>query len=499
MAAAALASLLASAAALRASAAALLAASPRARLALSAARTLLPSICLYGAALLWYSASDMPLRQSALALTALLLAAEIAAALSARTAALLILAILACAIGASAGAAPAFWEAVVILSALLWLILRWQPTCCGSSPTCCCVCACPPRKPYLELRAVALPGVLALLLLACAAVLLLPALAAQLSALSCLPPEAVATGARVFYFDRLMSSKPAAGAGAGNAWQPSDGSRLLRASRDDNASYALWIGASRELFFAGTHTSVQLLLDLAVTPRTLAYAGGRCSPVTVHGGFYRAFEFIREQVLEAVSGALAENASAAIIFYGFSLGGAMAPLAALDLACSGVVPAEQLSVLTMGGPGICTGDGCAAVLGALQRAGLQLTRIVNPFDFITWLPPGLYDPLKASQRSHLSFTPSGSYMLAAHQSSGYLPSEDGGCARLRALAWVPVTVAAALAAACAAADSRVRADEGRRKAVAAARAAQRGAEGQGVEEVRDWGLVSVKNPLPSSG
>jgi hypothetical protein len=185
-------------------------------------------------------------------------------------------------------------------------------------------------------------------------------------------------------------------------------------------------------------------------------------------------------VLAAVGEARAANASASVALLGFSLGAAVAQLAALDVVCSGVAPAGLVSVYAMGGPGFCSGDACAATYDALQAQGLVMTRVVNVFDLIPWLPAFLYEPPRTPRgQTMLSFTSAGQFLLAAHSGRGYLASLE--CASLRALAWLPFAAAAVLAAACAAADARVRAAEQAPEDAAAASAALsvRGAEGDG--------------------
>ena len=454
--------------------------SHRARLSLLAARLAVPAACIYGACLQWYSgAGDTPERRAALLLAALAACAEAVVAVGVRAAALGSAGIACAALGASLGGAAPFWQVVLILSLALALAAGWSMSCCGRAPSCCCVCAClccrsaagqPPRA-RCQLRPRALPSVLARCLCACAAVLLMPALAAQLPSLHCPSPALATLGLRTAAFNEYMAQadsavKPAAGGtgtGTGMAWQPSeDGVQLLRAGSDGNASYAAWLPASRELFFGGTHTARQLALDLAVTPSTLSYgssaAAGACGAgeLVVHGGFATAYQGVREQARAAVAAALAANASAPIAILGFSLGAAVAAMAALDLACTGAVPPSLLRLYVMAGPGFCSGSACSAALDSLQAAGMAAVRVVNVFDLVPWLPAFLYEPLRTPPGGTLlAFTLPGQYLLEAHEGSGYLPlpPAQGGCAGLRALAWVPAVAAAALAALCAAADA----------------------------------------------
>lgn len=430
-----------------------LCAQPRLQSLPSIASRVALSFCLYAAALLWYSgAGQTHARRAVVVIAALSATAELVLFAGLRVAALPVFVTICTAIGASVGAATPFWELVLFLSVLLWLLVRWSPVCCGPRAAACC-CTCALRK--CEMRVSALPDVLMRLCCACAAVLLLPALAAQLDALSCLPASAVATGSRVYAFNRWLATVDNGGTPA----EPPAGARplLLRSSRDANESYAAWVSASgsRELFFAGTHSARMLALDLTVTPRMLHFENGSsCGDVIVHSGFYEVYADVRAEVHGAVRAALAENATAPVFLGGFSLGAAVAPIAALDLVCSGVASPTQLILFYMAGPGICSGDACAGAFDALQAAGLSVTRVVNVFDFISWLPAFLYEPLRTpAGRTLLTFTSTGQLLLTAHQGVGYIPAPSG-CAGLRALAWVPFIVSVALARAFAAARPR---------------------------------------------
>jgi hypothetical protein len=411
---------------------------------------------LYGSAVAWFSGvGSTPSRRAAVVVGAIAAVTEAVLEIGARGVLLPVMAVAAAAIGASAGATEPFWEPVVYLAILFWHLVRWSPLCCGRAPQCCCVCnrLCCFRGAdrTCAYRPYAIQGVVARILFACAAVLLLPALAAQSYTLDCMSASEAFTGSRVYRFNRYLVGAD----DVRNTAEAPDGVQLFRSMRDQNASYAAWVHSSRELFFAGTKTAKMLVLDLTVTPRTLRYNGSVCPAVTVHKGFYDVYEAVRDDVHAAMRSALADNASAPVTISGFSLGSAVASIATLDLFCSGVMQPSQIVTFSMAGPGVCSGDACAGAFDSMQAAGLHLTRVVNPFDLISWLPAFMYEPLR-TPHALLSFTSLGQFMLAAHQGAGYVPSPlGGGCAGLRALAWLPFVVAALLALACSALQPRV--------------------------------------------
>ena len=438
---------------------------------LLAARLLLPAACLYGALLVWYSGEgDTVPRRAALILASLAAVAEVVAAAGVYVGITVVGVLVTSSLIAALAGAPPFWQVVVLLALVLVGGARLLQCCyCGQrSPGSCWACthspccALQPWKLWLQ-RA---PRMLARWLWVCAAVLLVPAFAAQLVTLDCMPAPTATIGARVAVMDRFMSTVDTDPTGALALWQPSPEALFLRVARDGNSTYALWLNSSRSLYFAGTHTYVMLALDLAVTPRTLRFGSasgiGACAAdILVHGGFYTAYEGVRDAARAAVSSALAASNSTPVYLLGFSLGASMASLAALDMACSGLVSPTQLRLFSMAGPGLCSGEGCAGAFDALQAAGLAATRVVNVFDLVPWLPALMYEPLRTPPGSTFqSASWGGENMLRAHQGSGYLPPPSAVCAAQRAAAWVPFAGAAALGFCCLAVDAWLSCKEG---------------------------------------
>jgi hypothetical protein len=450
---------------------------------LLAVRLLLPAACLYGALLEWYSgAGDTVPRRAALILASLAGFAEVVAAAGIYAAVGAACVLVASSLAASLAGTPPFWQVVVLVALVLaggarllecCSCRRSRPgSCCACTCACTCLPFCPPQPWKQWLCRV--PRMLARWLGCCAAVLLVPALTAQLAALDCLPPATASMGVYVAAVNDYMTRLDTNPALALALWQPSPGALVLRSASDANSTYALWLSSSRMLHFAGTHTGKMLALDLAVTPRALRFGGGSSGggsignasgtgglggacggEILVHGGFYTAYEAVRDAARAAVSSALAtSNSTSPITFLGFSLGASMASLAALDMACSGLVPPAQLRLFSMAGPGFCSGEGCAGAFDYLQSAGLAATRLVNVFDIVPWLPALMYEPLRTPPgHSFQSASMRGTNMLRAHQGSGYLPPAADACAGQRAAAWVPFVSAAALGLLCLGVDA----------------------------------------------
>lgn len=571
-----------------------------ARAAAVATLLAIPAVSTYGALALWQSADDAsPLRAGAMVITGLAVAADMFWKLGPLWAGCLVVAFAALAVGLSAGYLTPWWQAVVMLVAVFWYLVRRTVPCgcrcackrggrgcgrassdgsgggssaatgapvadaeeaagapppptsgagagpalrggggnnssslarpegaggegehgggpaaaaasatsahhrhhrhddarhgrsCTRSHRCCYGGCCECRPQYVALG-------LARAMEAVTLLLLLPALAAQLTELECLPQgRATDTAATVKFYDRYMrgaddgAPSVTGGRGTGRNWAPPNGSAVLfRVPADANATYATWVPSQRAVYFSGTHTARQVQLDFDLAPQALAYAaptlelapggtvptptGPACGSLTVSRGFWRTYADVRPRVAAAVAGALAANASAPVFVGGFSLGGAQVPVAAIDLVCSGVAAPSQLAAWSEAPPAACAAGACPALLQALQARGLAYARVVNPFDVVPWLPAFLYEAAPAGRGSasaggsgggdggavpatttvtggtYLTFTHTGQLVLLAHTAAGYITypflrgSPMSPCAQLRALAWLPVLVAAAV-------------------------------------------------------
>ncbi len=108
----------------------------------------------------------------------------------------------------------------------------------------------------------------------------------------------------------------------------------------------------------------------------------------VHRGFYEIYARLREPLLRQIAGlTVDENGGVApverVVIAGHSLGGALATLAALDVARCSAAPDAGIVLYTFGCPRV--GDARLAI--ALDRYGVDAFRFVNSEDSVPDLPP----------------------------------------------------------------------------------------------------------------
>ncbi|KAL2916229.1 hypothetical protein HK105_204320 [Polyrhizophydium stewartii] len=133
----------------------------------------------------------------------------------------------------------------------------------------------------------------------------------------------------------------------------------------------------------GTRNLDNWIKDLMVA-RPDAPFDGSPDGSRVHLGFLRAWESIRNDTLTAVDALLARFPGFDVLVTGHSLGGAVATLAAADLASSGFVAADRIMVLAINAPR--TGNGVFAKWFAMLPLK-AVWRIVNQNDLTPHLPP----------------------------------------------------------------------------------------------------------------
>jgi len=125
------------------------------------------------------------------------------------------------------------------------------------------------------------------------------------------------------------------------------------------------------LAFRGTDSAIDWLSNVSLH---------RCQRWTgaAHGGFAHCWDAIAERVAEQ----LQAQPLAAITVTGHSLGGAVATVAALDLA--DLLPGVTIDLTTFGAPRCLDDRLLDRIAGCME---INATRYVNGPDPVTWLPP----------------------------------------------------------------------------------------------------------------
>ncbi|KAJ3414304.1 hypothetical protein HDV05_006753 [Chytridiales sp. JEL 0842] len=114
---------------------------------------------------------------------------------------------------------------------------------------------------------------------------------------------------------------------------------------------------------------------------------GAPGDVDIHSGFWNVWRSVSRQVQAQLNSALAANPSYTVTFTGHSLGGAVATVAALDVASpGGLVPPNRVLIYTHGAPRV----GNDPFYLYLKSFGFQnVYRGVNYNDIVPHLPPTL--------------------------------------------------------------------------------------------------------------
>ena len=140
--------------------------------------------------------------------------------------------------------------------------------------------------------------------------------------------------------------------------------------RDDKTDTRIAIHNTTEdsvtIAFAGTDSSKNVLTDLRVTDT--AFPACSLQKTRVHAGFMKAWNTVRDKVFEAIKD------KKAVTFTGHSLGGALAMLAGLDIACTTDI--KNISVITFGAPAV----GDELFVDSFSQKISRSVRVVNPLD-----------------------------------------------------------------------------------------------------------------------
>lgn len=125
--------------------------------------------------------------------------------------------------------------------------------------------------------------------------------------------------------------------------------------------------------FRGSDSLGDWILNLGITPAPFGEHG------CVHAGFLHGYEIVSSYVVAAASAA--KNRNAKIVLTGHSLGGALAVLAAADLARKGMTS----SVYTFGQPLLC--DSTFHAWAEKKNLSSSVFRFVNHQDIVPRIPP----------------------------------------------------------------------------------------------------------------
>jgi hypothetical protein len=123
--------------------------------------------------------------------------------------------------------------------------------------------------------------------------------------------------------------------------------------------------------FAGTKSKENVLTDVKILDVPFGACGN--SKTRVHAGFLEAWESVRTKVFQHVAQMTTDTSTDTVVFTGHSLGGALACLAGLDVACT---LGKRVKVVSFGAPHV--GDELFA--DAFNAKIWESTRVVNPLD-----------------------------------------------------------------------------------------------------------------------
>jgi hypothetical protein len=147
-----------------------------------------------------------------------------------------------------------------------------------------------------------------------------------------------------------------------------------KTQKEEDRVTSATIGGKVYIAFAGTENSTDVKTDVSAgdTRMPAAWLRPGDPAVRVHTGFLRVYTLLRPKVLR-LAGAAPPGAT--VVLCGHSLGGALATLAALDLASSPAAAGVR-ELYTFGQPQV--GDG--AFVRLFDSRVPHAVRVVNPFD-----------------------------------------------------------------------------------------------------------------------
>ena len=132
------------------------------------------------------------------------------------------------------------------------------------------------------------------------------------------------------------------------------------------------------VYFAGTADKRNVMSDLNILSSTIPSEWG-CEasvPMRTHKGFTDSFATVAPQMLTALKAEISTTGSERVVFCGHSLGGALATLAGLYVACNYPEVRPRISVITFGSPQVGDGEFVAFFNATVPVS----VRVANPID-----------------------------------------------------------------------------------------------------------------------
>lgn len=155
--------------------------------------------------------------------------------------------------------------------------------------------------------------------------------------------------------------------------------KLLHEPSTDTTAGVLRVGGTVYVFFEGTGSTRDWENNINILEDTVPGDWGCDSPdvMRTHKGYTDAFKSVQDRVLGIVRAELsAPTPTDRLVVCGHSLGGAMATMAGLYIACKLPHVRDRLAVVTFGAPQV--GDG--NFVAYFNRVVPASVRVVNPMD-----------------------------------------------------------------------------------------------------------------------
>ncbi|KAJ3329925.1 hypothetical protein HDU76_006873 [Blyttiomyces sp. JEL0837] len=135
--------------------------------------------------------------------------------------------------------------------------------------------------------------------------------------------------------------------------------------------------------FRGSTSIQNWIADLVFAKVDTRYSDNLDSRIQVHSGFLETWNSVKNVTRDAVKSLVLKNPGYSVTFAGHSLGGAVAVLAALDLADCGIVDLAKTNIATTGQPRIGN-KAFSAYFNSQPFA--SVTRTVNQNDIVPHYP-----------------------------------------------------------------------------------------------------------------